>query len=98
MGEIGIERNTALYQLQMWEIHLIIRGYRKRATAHLHAVRWQTFILARIQGAKLDDGTELRDPRQLLVLPGETPFGAVSESDIKALQDAIREENEKASS
>ena len=30
VGEIGIDRNTFLYDLQFWEIILIIRGYFKR--------------------------------------------------------------------
>lgn len=30
MGEIGYNRHEFLYDLRLWEIHLIIMGYRKR--------------------------------------------------------------------
>lgn len=30
MGEIGYNRHEFLYDLQLWEIHLIVLGYRKR--------------------------------------------------------------------
>ena len=30
MGEIGYNRHEFLYDLRMWEIHLIVLGYRKR--------------------------------------------------------------------
>ena len=30
MGEIGIDRNLFLYDLQYWEIILIVNGYRRR--------------------------------------------------------------------
>ncbi len=30
MGEIGYNRHEFLYDLRLWEIHLIVMGYRKR--------------------------------------------------------------------
>lgn len=30
MGEIGYNRHELLYDLRLWEIHLIVMGYRKR--------------------------------------------------------------------
>lgn len=30
MGEIGYDRHEFLYDLRLWEIHLIVMGYRKR--------------------------------------------------------------------
>ena len=30
MGEIGYNRHEFLYDLRMWEIHIIVLGYRKR--------------------------------------------------------------------
>lgn len=30
MGEIGYNRHEFLYDLRLWEIHLIVLGYRKR--------------------------------------------------------------------
>ena len=32
VGEIGISRREVLYELQWWEVHRIIRGYRRRGT------------------------------------------------------------------
>jgi hypothetical protein len=30
VGEIGIDRNTFLYEVSFWEVRRIIRGYRRR--------------------------------------------------------------------
>ena len=30
MGEIGYNRHEFLYDLRLWEIHLVVMGYRKR--------------------------------------------------------------------
>ena len=39
MGEIGFDRNTVLYDLEWWEFHLIIKGYRKRDALKLQLLR-----------------------------------------------------------
>lgn len=52
MGEIGIDRRTFLYELKHWEILSIIRGYRRRAHTDWETTRWQTFLIAKMMGAK----------------------------------------------
>lgn len=65
MGEIGIERTTALFELKLWEIHAIVDGYRRRARNLWEATRWQTFhILAAL-------GCKLRKPEELQRFPWE---------------------------
>lgn len=43
MGEVGIERNTFLYDLELWEIRCIVEGYRRRERTLCLLTRWQTF-------------------------------------------------------
>ena len=45
VGEIGIPRHDFLYNLQVWEVRRIIRGYRKREQTTWEQCRWQTFWL-----------------------------------------------------
>lgn len=52
MGEIGVDRHTFLYELKHWEILSIIRGYRRRAHTAWETTRWQTFLIAKMLGAK----------------------------------------------
>lgn len=39
MGEIGYNRHEFLYDLRLWEIHLIIMGYRRRNILHYQLQR-----------------------------------------------------------
>ena len=60
VGEIGIPRKEFLYQLYLWEINSIVRGYRKRARTTWEATRWQTYLILRAMGAKLRSEQELQ--------------------------------------
>lgn len=60
MGEIGINRHEFLYQLDLWEINAIVRGYRKRAHTTWEATRWQTFCILNALGAKVNHPEDLQ--------------------------------------
>lgn len=44
MGEVGIERDTFLYEIEFWEIKCIVSGYRKRERTFCLMTRWATFM------------------------------------------------------
>ena len=44
MGEVGLERNTFLYEIEFWEIKAIVSGYRKRERTYCLMTRWATFM------------------------------------------------------
>lgn len=60
MGEVGIPRHEFLYELKLWEINAIIRGYRRRNRELLDMQRWQTWCIATLMGAKIATPRELR--------------------------------------
>lgn len=67
MGEVGIPRSEFLYELRLWEINAIIRGYRRRAHTLWEATRWQTFCIALALGA----GKDFSRPSDLMAFPWE---------------------------
>ena len=48
-----------LYQLKLWEINAIVRGYRRRARTTWEATRWQTFCILCSMGGKFSKPSEL---------------------------------------
>lgn len=67
MGEVGIPRSEFLYELRLWEINAIIRGYRRRAHTLWEATRWQTFCIVQALGA----GKDFSRPSDLMAFPWE---------------------------
>ena len=93
MGEIGRDRKEVLYELQLWEILAIIRGYRRRDRAIWESSRLQSFYILCAMGAK-----EIHSPQDLFMLPGEEDTEELAEpsaEEIIELKRMIREENEK---
>lgn len=45
MGEIGIERDTFLYELRLWELRSIVRGYRMRQRPVWESSRRMAFLI-----------------------------------------------------
>lgn len=45
MGEIGYDRREFLYDLRLWEIRSIIKGYRLRARTTWEAARLNAFFI-----------------------------------------------------
>lgn len=52
MGEIGIERDTFLYKMRLWEIRAVVRGYRRRARTVWKAVRQHGWWILQALGNK----------------------------------------------
>ena len=57
MGEIGIPHHTALFDLTMVDIHLLIRGYRRRERTQYINTRWLIFSIAKMMGGAKDVDT-----------------------------------------
>lgn len=70
MGEVGIERNLFLYDLQFWEIQAIIDGYRKREHTYLIMTRWATYMQMCAGMADLHKAG-IENPEDLLRFPWE---------------------------
>lgn len=89
MGEIGIDRKEVLYALKIWEINAIISGYRKREVYAWRMNRWQTFLILRAIGAKIDTQEDL------LELPGDCDHEdeELSEEEYEASMELIRNAN-----
>jgi hypothetical protein len=67
VGEVCIPRSEFLYELRLWEINAIIRGYRRRAHTLWEATRWQTFCIVQALGA----GKDFSRPSDLMAFPWE---------------------------
>ena len=70
MGEIGIPRLEYLYDLEYWEIVLIVRGYFRKSREMWSATRWQTYNLMCVSMADLKKVGIYR-PTDLIRFPWE---------------------------
>jgi len=72
VGEIGYNRQEFLYDLQFWEIALIIRGYNRRQRDLWSASRWSTYnvMLAQIGSSGMRDAG-IHKPTDLIKFPWE---------------------------
>lgn len=100
MGEIGQPRKEVLYELKLWEIILIIRGYRRRYKTYCEMTRWKTWVIAGTQVKLSDSG--IHCPEDMLPLPwdekDENGFSGttVTKEEEERLRAMMREENEKS--
>lgn len=80
VGEIGIDRKEFLYDLKLWEIRAIIRGYRKREHSLWHIARWQTFWI--MHNGMLDmKKAGLHSERDLCTFPWEKEKEVITMTD-----------------
>lgn len=71
VGEIGIERREFLYELNYWEIILIIRGYNRRHRDLWSAVRWHAYnVMSAMPYCKLAE-SGIYKPTDLMTFPWE---------------------------
>lgn len=94
VGEIGIDRKELLYELKLWEINAIVRGYRKRARVQWESTRWQTFCILCSLGGKFNNPSELITfpwERDDVELPTEDEADAMLE-----LMKSINRKNDKS--
>ena len=93
MGEIGIDRHEFLYELKLWEINAIVKGYRRRAHTQWESVRWQTFLILCALGAK-----NIHHPDDIQKFPWEVEDeddgDEVTEEDVRAMQREMAAINE----
>jgi hypothetical protein len=99
VGEIGIQRETALYIIPWWEIICIVRGYERRHRHTWSAARWMAFCIMSAQaGTKAMQEAHIYKPSDLLPLPWDsTADGDVTQEDVEDMQatmDAINQMNE----
>lgn len=96
MGEIGISRLEYLYELQFWEIILIVKGYSHRNREMWSAIRWQTYCLMATQADLKKAG--IYGPMDLMRFPWEDnkdTSPGISAEQYEALQRDMREHNAK---
>ena len=96
MGEIGYNRHEFLYDLRMWEIHLIVLGYRKRD-------RLKHQLMAECAYAAI---YAMRDPKGKTVadifpqifedddIDDEPPISEDEAADLQALMDSMNHQGE----
>ena len=94
MGEIGISRREFLYDLQYWEVHRIVRGYRRRDILTYQLLR----ICAYYSCYSMRENKRGLTPQEFLPLPfddlddqADTP--PISEEEKEDLLALIREHN-----
>ena len=102
VGEIGYNRLEYLYELEYWEIVLIVRGYSVRNHDLWSATRWQTFNLMCVSMADLKKVGIYR-PTDLLKFPWEKElpessggYTGPTKAEIEEMQRIMREENARA--
>lgn len=96
VGEIGISRLEYLYELQFWEIILIVKGYSHRNREMWSATRWQTFCLMLVQADLKKAG--IYGPIDLMRFPwedGSANSSGPTKEQYEALQREMREHNAK---
>lgn len=92
VGEIGIERNTFLYQLREWEIIAIIKGYRRRNREQWEMHRHVGMTICCALGAKLNSANEY------LPLPWDNDNAStISEEEARELVELMQRESENES-
>lgn len=98
VGEIGIPRDTFLYDLKWWEVKCIIRGYNRRHRDLWSSARWSTYSMMRAFAGddKLAEAG-IHGPGDILKLPWDkTPLPPISQEEKEELQaemDAINAAN-----
>lgn len=92
MGEIGIPRLEYLYDLQYWEIMLIVRGYNRRHRDLWSSTRWSTFYIMSTQADLGKAG--IFNPTDLIKFPWEQIKENLPPDEIvQKLRAEIQEEN-----
>ena len=97
VGEIAINRETFLYDLRLWELRAIHRGYIRRHSDVLNMLRNLGYwILAALGGKDFTNRTTITD---LIRFPWDAPeeVESLTDDEVEELRDLIRQENERLS-
>jgi len=90
VGEIGINRDTALYALRLWEVRSIIEGYRRRSHTLWESTRWQTFLILSALGCGI------KAPHDLIRFPWEIDNSdAPTRDEVEELRKKLQQMNKK---
>lgn len=96
MGEIGYDRHEFLYDLKLWEINAIIRGYRRRSRSVWESSRLNAFFImsafSDLKKAGINYDTDL------IRFPWETEeqiaaSTTISDEEIERMRELMRQEN-----
>lgn len=94
MGEIGIDRNVFLYDLQYWEILLIARGYWHRYRPSWEQARMIAHQVHYAMGCP--KGASPKAPEEWLPLPwdrDEGPLDDYDEAEVKRQREILQQWN-----
>ena len=100
MGEIGVQRSEYLYELEYWEIALIVRGYFRRNREMWSATRWQTYNLMCVSMANIKRAGIYR-PTDLIKFPWEKEVSEggghiLTNEEVAEMRRMMMEENARA--
>lgn len=90
MGEIGRSQQEFLYEVNAWQLRLIIRGYYRRNREEWSMVRWQTYNLMCVSMADLKKACIYR-PTDLIQFPWEKETEHHGHIPTKEEADAMRQ-------
>ena len=92
MGEIGRSHQEFMYDMKLWQLRMVVKGYYKRNRDMWSATRWQTYNLMAsfVGGDKLSEHG-INEPRDLIRFPWEEQTMLTPEEveDMQAEIDAI---------
>lgn len=96
VGEVGISRKEFLYDLKLWEVRSIIKGYRCRSHAIWESARLNAFFsmsaMADLRKSGIHRDTDLiKFPWEKKIEPGDQP----TMEQVEEMRRLIREENER---
>lgn len=92
VGEIGIDRRTFLYEMELWEVQEVMKGYRRRSRDLWSAVRWMTFNVMGVMPYFDMRKAGLYKPTDLISFPWDKePGEEMSEEDVDELRKMMRE-------
>jgi hypothetical protein len=100
VGEIGVPRCEYLYELEYWEIALIVRGYFRRNREMWSATRWQTYNLMCVSMANIKRAGIYR-PTDLIKFPWEKEVSEggghiLTNEEVAEMRRMMMEENARA--
>lgn len=100
VGEIGRSHREFLYDMQLWHLRSVVKGYFKRNREMWSATRWQTYNLMCVSTADLKKAG-IYKPTDLIRFPWENESeegcgNMPTKEEIERLQQIMREENARA--
>lgn len=99
VGEIGRSHQEFMYDLRLWQLRMIVKGYYRRNRDMWSAVRWQTYNLMSVSMADLKKAG-IYKPTDLIQFPwdntDEETGDMPSDAEVQRLRQLMMEENARA--